>query len=165
MWLLMTWARFLSLAQSKLRLCSANHRPGYWSNLPCDWPSTAWAYSEQETGVSSDYAQPITGQVTEVTCPVIGQAQPELTPSKRQKTGPGDTRFQGISSHDKDPVLLRYSRLSNWRLLMNQRETHSQTQTSICFPGKIFIQNFWQQFPAFFLRGWWIKLSGTIGLT
>ena len=42
-------ARFPSLARSKLRLCSANHRPGYWSNLPCDWPSTAWAYSEQET--------------------------------------------------------------------------------------------------------------------
>ena len=41
-------ARFLSLAQSKLRLCSANHWPGYWSNLPCDWPSTAWAFSEQE---------------------------------------------------------------------------------------------------------------------
>ena len=38
--------------------------------------------------VSSDYAQPITGQVTEVTCPVIGWAQPELTPSKRQKMGP-----------------------------------------------------------------------------
>ena len=36
-------------------------------------------------GVSSDYAQPITGQVTKVTCPVIGQAQPELTPIKRQK--------------------------------------------------------------------------------
>ena len=34
------------LTWSKLRLCSANHRPGYWSNLPCDWPSTAWAYSE-----------------------------------------------------------------------------------------------------------------------
>ena len=44
-----TWARFLSLAWSKLRLCSANHRPGYWSNLPCDWSSTDWAYSEQET--------------------------------------------------------------------------------------------------------------------
>ena len=43
------WARFLSLARSKLRLCSANHRPGYWCNLPCDWPSTAWAYFEQET--------------------------------------------------------------------------------------------------------------------
>ena len=40
-------------------------------------------------GVSSDYAQPITGQVTEVTCPVIGQAQSELTPCKRQKTCPG----------------------------------------------------------------------------
>ena len=40
-------------------------------------------------GVSSDYAQPITGQVTEATCPVIGQAQSELTPSKRQKTDPG----------------------------------------------------------------------------
>ena len=36
---------FLSLARSKLRLWSANHRPGYWSNRPCDWPSTAWAYS------------------------------------------------------------------------------------------------------------------------
>ena len=45
----LTWARFLCRARSKLRLCSANHRPGYWSNLPCDWPSTAWAYSEQET--------------------------------------------------------------------------------------------------------------------
>ena len=46
--------------------------------------------------VSSDCAQPITGQVIEVTCPVIGWAQPELTLSKRQKTSPcvmltGDT--------------------------------------------------------------------------
>ena len=40
-------------------------------------------------GVSSDYAQSITGQVTEVTCPVIGRAQPGLTLSKRQKTDPG----------------------------------------------------------------------------
>ena len=38
--------------------------------------------------VSSDYAQPITAQVTEVTCPAIGGAQPELTLSMRQKTGP-----------------------------------------------------------------------------
>ena len=36
-------------ARSKLRLCSTNHRPGYWSNLPCDWLSTAWVYFEQET--------------------------------------------------------------------------------------------------------------------
>ena len=41
-------ACFLSLPWSKHRLCSANHRPGYWSNLPCDWPSTAWAYSEPD---------------------------------------------------------------------------------------------------------------------
>ena len=44
-----SWDHFLYLARSKLRLCSANHRPGYWSNLACDWPSTVWAYSEQET--------------------------------------------------------------------------------------------------------------------
>ena len=50
--------RFLSLARSKLRLCSANPMPGYWSNL-C--------------------------QVTEVTCPVIDRAQPELTSSKDRK--------------------------------------------------------------------------------
>ena len=40
-------------------------------------------------GVSSHYAQPITGQVTQVTCPVTDQAQPELTPDKRYKTGQG----------------------------------------------------------------------------
>ena len=35
-------------------------------------------------GVSSGCARPITGEVTEVTCPVIGRAQLELTPSKRR---------------------------------------------------------------------------------
>ena len=54
-------------------------------------------------GVSPDYAQPITGQVSEVTCPVIGQAQPELTPSKRQKMGPG---YPGL--------LLPYRVLHDW---------------------------------------------------
>ena len=52
------WARFLSLVQSKLRLCSANHRPGYWSKLSCDWPSTASAYSEQETENGPSLATP-----------------------------------------------------------------------------------------------------------
>ena len=42
-------ARFLSLTGSKLRLCSANHRTGYFSNLACDWLSIVWTYSEQET--------------------------------------------------------------------------------------------------------------------
>ena len=30
------WGRFLSLTRSTLRLCSATHRPGYWSN-PALW--------------------------------------------------------------------------------------------------------------------------------
>ena len=42
-------AHFLSYAGSKLRLCSANHRAGYFSNLACDCLSIVWAYSEQET--------------------------------------------------------------------------------------------------------------------
>ena len=41
MWL--TWTRFLYLARSKLRLCSANHRAGYFSNLACDWLNIGWA--------------------------------------------------------------------------------------------------------------------------
>ena len=54
-WIIFNWipnwrsnnkACFLSLAQSKLRLCSTNHRPIFWS----DGPSTSWAYSEYETG-------------------------------------------------------------------------------------------------------------------
>ena len=44
-----TRACFLSLARSKLKLRSANHRAGYFSNLACDWLSTVWAYSEIET--------------------------------------------------------------------------------------------------------------------
>ena len=45
----MTWACFLSLTRSKLRLCSTNHRAGYFSNLACGWLSIVWAYSQQET--------------------------------------------------------------------------------------------------------------------
>ena len=44
-----TRADFLSLARSKLRLCSANHGAGYFSNLACDWQSIVWAYFDQET--------------------------------------------------------------------------------------------------------------------
>ena len=65
------------------------------------WPvdsSHPWPVFCLLLGVSSDYAQPITGQVTEVTCPVIGRAQPELTPSKRQKTGPVMRSFHVMTS-------------------------------------------------------------------
>ena len=41
-------ARFMSLARSMLRLCLANHRSGYFSNLTCNWLSIVWAYFEQE---------------------------------------------------------------------------------------------------------------------
>ena len=51
--------------------------------------------------VNSGYAQPITGQVTEVTCPVIGWAQPELTPSKRQKTGSGHNEWTSSEIYEQ----------------------------------------------------------------
>ena len=53
------------------------------------WLSWSWSGPVMRLllWVSSGNAQPITGQVTEVTCPVIGCAQPALTPSKRQNTG------------------------------------------------------------------------------
>ena len=44
-----TWACFLSLARSKLRLCLANQRASYFSNLAWDWLSIVWTYSKQET--------------------------------------------------------------------------------------------------------------------
>ena len=43
------WSRFLTLARSMLRLCSVNHRAGYFSNLACGWLNIVWAYSKQET--------------------------------------------------------------------------------------------------------------------
>ena len=42
-------ARFLSLIQSKLRLCAANHRAGYFSNLACYWLRIVWTYSEHDS--------------------------------------------------------------------------------------------------------------------
>ena len=61
-------------------------------------------------GVSSGCAQPITGQVTSVTWPVIGSAQSELTLSKRQKTGPGHSEQlslqYGSFSWVAQPVLI-----------------------------------------------------------
>ena len=58
------WARFLSLAQSKLRLCSANHRAGYFSNLACDWLSIVWVYSKQKTTQNVMLLIPLNGTQT-----------------------------------------------------------------------------------------------------
>ena len=49
-------------------------------------------------GQETDYAQPIIGQIIEITCPVIDQAQPEPTPSKREKTGPGQDELDFVVS-------------------------------------------------------------------
>ena len=75
-------------------------------------------------GRSSDYAQPITAQVTEVTCsvtcPVIGRAQPEFAPSKRQKTGP-------------EIIIMRNNllyHLYDWRLLTCVHEIEMQNWVS-----------------------------------
>ena len=84
-------ACFLFLARSKLRLCSANHRSGYWSNLPCDWRSTAWAYFEQETengpwSACSSYASPLSSH-TSVWSIVSGKqsCKPKLNGSRTPK--------------------------------------------------------------------------------
>ena len=46
------------------QIWSAYQRSDYWSSLPCDWPSTAWAYSEQETetGLGHDPTAPDSGE-------------------------------------------------------------------------------------------------------
>ena len=110
-------------------------------------------------GISSDYAQPITGQVTEVNCPVIGQAQPELTPSKRQKTSPGfPDVLQELQATDhwhishcvidwpesvsiqvmadpltsSKPLMLAYSLLSPWKQTYCLQNCSKSVQASMC---------------------------------
>ena len=44
------WFFFFAYGAHHNKPHSPTHQPpDYWSNLPCDRPSTAWAYSEQET--------------------------------------------------------------------------------------------------------------------
>ena len=86
-----------------------------WYDLYCDadfkqWPGPVFCLLLR---VSSDYAQPITGQVTEVTCPVIGWAQPELTWSKRHKMGPGAHCYpssisESVHISGKQPQVMLY---------------------------------------------------------
>ena len=71
-----TWARFLSLARSKLRLCSAKF-------------------------------------ISEITCPVIGLAQPELTLSKKHKTDPL-LPVWSETTHPTHPRAVYYLRWGYW---------------------------------------------------
>ena len=73
-----------------------NEKFSIWINIslkfvPFQWIKSLrlWPVFCLLLGVSSDYAQQITGQVTEVTCPEIGWTQPELTLIKREKMSPG----------------------------------------------------------------------------
>ena len=77
------------------------------------------------------YAQPITHQVTEVTCPTIGQAQFELAPNKRQKMGPGHLR-RCSNSHcsSASPFTLQ------WR--HNERDDVSNDQPHNCLLNSLF---------------------------
>ena len=110
------WARFLSLAQRKLRLCSANHRAGYFCNLTCDWLSIVWAYSEQET----ENGPGILGSVTYIwmakhSSPSslftsMGQSGPNLANAMRCTDGTVEAGlFQARcgDSHNKDGFTMR----------------------------------------------------------
>ena len=71
-------ARSLSLAWSKLRLCSANHRPGYLCNLACDWLSIVWAYSADDTTmISSMYT--FTSVMRQDTACIVDNINEELS--------------------------------------------------------------------------------------
>ena len=76
-----TWTRacFLSLARSKLRLCSANHRAGYFSNLACDWLSIVWAYSKRGTENGPRWAH--VGPMNLVICVILWSLYYEFTES------------------------------------------------------------------------------------
>ena len=78
----MTWS---NMAAEKVRVstCQESLRI-WWQQCRCS-PGSVFCLLP---GVTSGCARPITGQVTSVTWPVIGWAQPELTPSKKQKTAP-----------------------------------------------------------------------------
>ena len=97
-WIIKTWKKPLpqprNVQSSMMWVATMKH--------VVTWPGPVFCLL---LGVSSDYAQPITGQVTEVTCPVIGRAQPKLTMSKRQKSGAGQN--------------IRYFNRSWWTVLLS----------------------------------------------
>ena len=91
-------------------------------------------------GVSSDYAQPIASQVTDVVCPVIGRTQPELTLRKRQKTGPVDILTPKCGRPSARPLLFGYD-LFQMSLAIPISIYHSEARWphSACF-GRIAVQ-------------------------
>ena len=81
----------LTISQSDISITGTvgpNDHPWVPITMFAEHAKETWACFLSLLKVSSDYAQPITGQVTEVTWPVIGWAWSEFTQSKRQKMGP-----------------------------------------------------------------------------
>ena len=117
-------AHFLSFTQSELRLCSANHRAGYFSNLACDWLSIVWAYSEQETEngpwwciltlVVLNWFMGTSSYSSVHFMKVKGKFN--LLSQYRGCWWPDDARSQGISSHGIDLVIPEYSGISTERV-------------------------------------------------
>ena len=108
------------------------HQNVMWSSDPI-WSGPVFCLLLR---VSADYAQPITGQVTEVTCPVIGRAQPELTPSKRQKTGPD---FQDHSVTSPVTRQSHHDTPHQWQHTHAHTHTHTHTHTltvDICLSAR-----------------------------
>ena len=69
---LWTCACFLSLARSKLMLCSANPRTGYLRNPACDWLSLVWSYStpRKKQKIGPDYSNLTLYQI-QITEPIL----------------------------------------------------------------------------------------------
>ena len=132
-------ACFLSLARSKRRLCSANHRTGYWSNLSYDWPSTVWAYSNSETENRPGLSQLCKLLQGGLSLPVfshppwdrtVGLLQwllnmvhgmkAQWTPAKfgemilqEQEMGPDSSSYQYTKFHCADKTVIKWSYLHN----------------------------------------------------
>ena len=84
--------------------------------------------------VRSDYAQSITDQVAEVICPVIGHTQPELTPSKRQKTGPELGLLPSHFFTDHDSISICSCRLSLKKFLWFLYKQHVNLPSTAAVP-------------------------------
>ena len=113
-------------------------------------------------GVISGYAQPITGQGTEVTCPVIGQAQPELTQSKRQKTGPDMVVIRVMASfHEMYPVSPRVLWWhKHWSIFLLSCHTITRDMVVITV-----MASFHEMYPVSPHVLWWYKHWGVFLLS
>ena len=136
------WTCFLSLAQSKLRLCSANHRPGYWSNLPCDWLSTAWAYSEQETE-NGPWSIPNHNKAWSLSIIVAIYCILSVQGKVRKRViihpSTGCSSFMFYSSHCRNALKNIYAIFINYISTLEDDEVITWDSANLCFAPVLFI--------------------------